>query len=93
MVVTKADLDDLKEWIDIAVDEKLDKVIETKIATKDDISHLPSKDDFYKETARLLSKMEDIEDSITILNNRTSDHSDKLEKLEKIHPQYAHASI
>ena len=69
------------------VEELVRKVV------KEETGHLPSKDDFYKETARLLSKMEDIEDSITILNNRTSDHSDKLEKLEKIHPQYAHASV
>lgn len=67
---------------------------EEGLVTHEDIKHLPTKDEFYKETVRILKKLDDLETEKDILSHNVSNHSDRIEALEKIHPQGAHfASI
>jgi len=65
---------------------EVEEIIEEK--TK----NLPTKDEFYKETLRILSKLDDLEISMDIITSRQSEHSDKIEALEKIHPQGIHTA-
>jgi hypothetical protein len=90
MTITSDEFDQLKDLIKVAVQEVIDDI---GVVTKSDISHLPTKDDFYEETSRLYKKMEDIETEKDILSAHSSNHSDRLEKLEKIHPHYKHSSV
>ena len=67
---------------------------EEGLVTHEDIKHLLTKDEFYKETLRILKELEDLKTEKDILSHNVSDHSDRIEALEKIHPQEAHfASI
>ena len=86
--LTRKDLDEIKKLMDIAIDEKFE---DGTLVSKDDINHLPTKDEFYEKTAEILKKLDDIETSNTLLSNRVSKHSDVIEKLKKIHPSYKHS--
>jgi len=81
------DINSIKNLITVAVEEAIDN---KKLVTKDDISHLPNKDEFYKETAKILKKDEDLETDNKSLNNRVSENSDEIEKLKEIHPDNKH---
>lgn len=60
---------------------------------REETAHLPSKDKFYEETLKILDELQEIRDDNKILNNQTKDYDDRLEKLEKLHPQGHHAVI
>lgn len=77
----------LKDYIRVTID---DVIVEKELVTKADIAHLPTKEEFYKETLKILKKLDDIKKSNTLLNSRVSKNSDKIEKLKKIHPKFAH---
>lgn len=87
----KDDLNAISNLIDArinyAIENKLEQVLDEKLAP------YPTKSEFFEETARLYTKMEDMETEKAILSAHSSDHSDRLEKLEKIHPHYKHSSV
>lgn len=60
---------------------------------KMDISHLPTKDEFYNQTDKILKELKDMRDDHDSLSYRVSIHSDEIAALQKIHPSGAHASI
>jgi hypothetical protein len=69
-----------------------DVVQELGLVTKDDLKYLPTKDEFYEQTLKLYKKMEDLESEKDILSSHSSDHSDRIEALEKIHPKGNHSA-
>ena len=73
-------MDLIRVTIDDAIDKKLDERLE----------YLPTKDEFHEQTAEILKRLDDIEESNTLISNRVSKHSDVIEKLKKIHPGYRH---
>ncbi len=75
--------------------QSVGEVVEEKgLVTREDIKYLPTKDQFYKETIKILKKLDDLEAEKDILSHNVSDHSDRIEALEKIHPNGVHfASI
>jgi hypothetical protein len=79
------DLKAVKSLVDVALDEKLDEKLEDKL------SYLPTKDEFYEQTLKILKKLDDLEESMDIVSARQSEHSDKTEALENIHPQRIHS--
>ncbi len=85
--LTQDDLDAIKGLIEVTLDEKLEEKFTEKLGS------LPSKDEFYEQTTKLLKKMEDMEVSIDILDNRTSKHTDQIEDLQKIHPDNKHFAL
>lgn len=96
MALTKSDKDfigsllNVKKLADVTR-VVLDELIEEKgLVTKVDIKHLPSKDEFYEETLKVLKGIEDLRDEKDVLSHQVSDHSDRIEKLEEIHPQGKH---
>ena len=84
MALTKNDLSNLKKIIEFSIEEKVPQVI------KRELSHLPTKDDFYKTMDKIMGELKTIREEQILLSHRTSDHEDRLEKLEKIHPSYQH---
>jgi len=77
-MLTQNDLDKIEEVVEKKVDEK----------TK----NLPTKDEFYEQTLKVLKKLDNLEESMDIVSARQSEHGDQIEALEKIHPQGTHSA-
>ena len=73
------DIGSIRNLITVAVDEAVEK---NELLSKKDISHLPSKDEFYTEMAKILNKLEDLEEEKDIMSNKVSNHEDRIEKIE-----------
>ncbi len=91
MQLTDEDLNALKNIIEVTIDEKLDQKLDEKF--KEQLGHLPTKDEFYKETARLYKKIDDMEVVQDILEERSKTNRDRIEKLEEIHPKGIHVNL
>ncbi len=63
---------------------------EMDVITREDLKYLPSKDEFYEETLKILKELEDLKMEKDILSHQVSEHTDKIDALEKIHPQGKH---
>lgn len=70
------DLRAIKGLIEVTFDEKLDDKLDEKL------SHLPTKDEFYEETSKILKRLDDLEKERDILSHQVSGHSDRIEKIE-----------
>lgn len=84
------DDDDLKAIKNLIV-VTLDDAIEDKgLVTKEDISHLPTKDEFYEETGKILKRLDDLEQEKDVLSGQVSNHEDRIKDIEiKLTPQSA----
>lgn len=77
----------LKQAVGEVVDEK-------GLVTREDIKHLPTKEEYYEREDKTMKELKEIREEVTVLGGRVSDHSDKIEALESIHLQGHHfASI
>jgi hypothetical protein len=65
----------LEEVLEYKLEEKLDEKF------KDRFDNLPTKDQFYEETLKVLTKLDNIETQMKMLSNRTYDNTDKIIKL------------
>ena len=73
------DLKAIKELIEVTVED----VIERKeLVTKSDISHLPSKDEFYETMDNFMGELKAIREEVSVLGHQVADHSDRLERIE-----------
>ena len=70
--------------------DKIEVIVEDKVDEK--TKNLPTKDEFYEQTLKVLKKLDNLEESMDIVSSRQSEHSDQIEALEKIHPQGAHSA-
>ena len=69
----------IKNLLEVTIND----IIETKeLVTKKDISHLPTKDEFYEQTGEILKRLENLEMEKNVLSNRVSKQDDKIEKIE-----------
>lgn len=84
MALTDKDLKAIKDVMEVTFDERLDDAIENRIATKDDISHLPTKDEFYEKTDELIKELKDMREELKVVTNKVySDHEPRISKVEK----------
>lgn len=96
MALTKSDKSFIENLLNIKKLTNVTRVVleelidEKGLITREDLKYLPSKDEFYEETLKVLKGIEDLKDEKDILSHNVSDHSDRIEKLEKIHPQGGH---
>ena len=74
-----ADLKAIKGLIEVTIDEKIE---EKGLVTKDDISHLPTKNEFYEETSKILKRLDDLEEGMDVLSHQVSGHEDRITNLE-----------
>jgi hypothetical protein len=73
------DLKAIKDLIEVTVEE----VIENKgLVTKDDISHLPTKDEFYGTIDKVMGELKAIREEVSVLAHQVSEHDDRIDKLE-----------
>ena len=78
--------DDEFKALEDLIDQKLEEKAETTLATKDDIKHLPTKEEFYDQSDKLMTELSAVRQEITILSGLQSqvhDHEERLEKVEK----------
>lgn len=73
------DLDEIRELVVEIVDEK--------------IRNLPSKVEFFEWMDKLMKELKDIREELTVLSGHSSEYSDRIENLEKIHPKGTHQQI
>ena len=73
------DLKAIKGLIELTFDEALE---EKGLVTKEDISHLPSKDEFYSKMDEVMGELKTIREEQAVQSHQLSDHSDRVEKVE-----------
>jgi hypothetical protein len=84
------DNDDLKA-IKGLMEVSIDEAIETKgLVTKEDISHLPTKDEFYTRMDEVMGELKTIRGEQSLQSQHLSDHDDKIEKSS---PTWAYLQI
>ena len=76
MTLTDEDLKALKDLMEVTFEEKLDEKLDEKL------SHLPSKDEFYEQTGKILKRLDDMEEEKDVLSHKVSEHEDKIGKIE-----------
>lgn len=81
----------IKMMFDESLEVKLDEKLDEKF--KDKLGNLPTKDQFYEETLKIMKRLDNIEEQTKMLSSRTYDNTDKIDKLEKIHPQNSHPTF
>ena len=80
--MAKLDNDDLKAIKDL-MEVTIEEAIESKgLVTKDDISHLTTKDEFYEQTGEILKRLDNLEEEKDVLSHQISRDSDRIEKIE-----------
>ena len=72
------DLKAIKDLMEVTIEEAIEK----SLATKDDLSHLPTKDEFYEKMDEAMGELKAIREEVTVLGHQVSDHEARLEKLE-----------
>jgi len=83
--MAKLDSDDLKAIKDL-IEATVEDVIEkNELVTKSDISHTPTKDEFYGKMDEVMGELKTIREEQILLSHRVSDHEDRIEKIEN-HP-------
>lgn len=70
--------------------EEIEKLIRDTV--KEEISHLPTKDEFYKWMDKLMSELKSIREDHTVLIGQVTRHTQEIESLQKIHPNNKHFS-
>jgi hypothetical protein len=73
------DLKAIQNLIEVTVDEVIEK---RELVTKSDLSHLPSKDEFYTKMDEVMGELKTIREEQTVQSQHLSDHEDKIEKIE-----------
>jgi hypothetical protein len=80
--MAKLDSEDLKAIKDL-IEVTVEDVIERKeLVTKSDISHLPTKDEFYTKMDEVIGELKTIREEQTLISRGLSDHGDRIEKIE-----------
>lgn len=69
------DLEAIRDLIGVVIDEK-------DLVSRSDISHLPTKEEFYAENAKLMKELETIRQQEPIMQDQLSDHEDRISVLE-----------
>ena len=75
------DNDDLKA-INGLIEVTIDEAIETKLVTKEDLSLLPTKDEFYTKMDEVVGELKTIREEQPLQSHKLSDHEDRIEKIE-----------
>ncbi|MEK7521841.1 MAG: hypothetical protein AAB599_03525 [Patescibacteria group bacterium] len=69
---------------------EIEQLIDEKVVEK--IKLLPTKDEFFEKMDQVMGELQAIRDEHTMRDGRIDDHEERIENLEKIHPQDTHAA-
>ena len=72
------DLQAIKEVMKVTIDE----TIEEKLVTKEDLSLLPTKDEFFTKMDEVMGELKTIREEQALQSQHLSDHDDKIDKIE-----------
>jgi len=56
--------------------------IESVMATKDDIKHLPTKEEFYAKEDALMTELQSLRQTVEVSSSQISEHGDRLNRME-----------
>lgn len=73
MSLTQADLEEIRGLVREVIQEET--------------HNLPTKDEFFTKMDEVMGELKDARDEQTMLAGHSSDHEDRLTKLEEIHPE------
>lgn len=90
MALTQNDLKKIKDTFSLVFDEK---VHELGLVTKDDIKHLPTKEEFYSREDALMKELKDTWEEQAMLSQHDVDQQDQIDLLKNIHPDYTHVAF
>ena len=74
-----SDLKAIKGLIEVTVDEVIEK---RELVTKSDLSHLPTKDEFYEKMDEVMGELKAIREEQPLQSHRLSNHEDRIQKIE-----------
>lgn len=81
-MLTKTDLSLIKNVMKVTIDEELDVKLDEKLDEK--LGHLPSKEEFYNQTDKLMKELKNMREEHTMLSGRVYDnHEPRIKKVEK----------
>jgi hypothetical protein len=86
--LNQADIVLIQTLMRAAINEAVPLIVKNEVGKQ--LGNYPTKDDFYKMMDKLFGEQKTIRENENILNHRTSDHEDRLQKIEKIHPNFSH---
>jgi len=79
MILSNSDLRAIKDLMEVTIEDKTEHFV-----TKMDISHLPSKDEFYKKMDEIMGELKTIREGQEILTHKVyRDHEPRISKVEK----------
>jgi polysaccharide pyruvyl transferase WcaK-like protein len=90
MAITGGDLKKIKEVFELVFVEKVE---ELGLVTKEDIKHLPTKEEFYAKEDELMKELKDAREEQSGLSQHDRDQFDAIEALQKIHPHNSHSTF
>ena len=81
MTLTNDDFKNIKDLVKITLNE------DETLIRKDDIKHLPSKEEFYASEDRLMTELKAFREEMTILSGlhqKVNDHEERIENIEEV---------
>lgn len=74
------------------LEQKLDQKLEEKLGENFEqrFRNMPTKDEFYEKMDEVMGEPRALRDEVTILGHRGSEHADRIEVLEGLHPGGKH---
>jgi hypothetical protein len=82
MTLTNGDLKAIKNLMRVTIDESC----ETVLATKEEIKHLPTKEEYYDQADKIMTELSAVRDEITVLSDlqrQVHDHDTRISRVEK----------
>jgi hypothetical protein len=73
---------DLREILEVN-NEVLKLELRKEFVTKEDIKHLPTKEDFYQMVDKIMKEIKAMREERAVLIHRISDHEDRIVRVEK----------
>lgn len=82
MTLTNSDFKNIKDLVNQTIEERTEDLL----VTKEDIKHLPTKEEFFGMEDKIMGELKVVREEITTLsdlNRKVNDHEDRIEKVEK----------
>ena len=92
MTLTKKDFEQIGVIVQAGVIKETIKLEEEIADLKEQIKLLPTKEEFFDRMDKVMHELAKMRDEQVVIAHRTSDHGDRLEKLEEIHPSGRHST-
>lgn len=74
-----SDVKAIKGLMEVTIDEAIEK---KGLVTKSDLSHLPTKDEFYEKMDEVMGELKAIREEQTVQGQHLSDHEDSIQNIK-----------